>query len=311
MSKVAIVGAGLVGRSWAMVFARAGWDAVIFDPVPGVSEQALGLIRDGLADQARHGLVTDPKGALARISVAASAKEAVAQADYVQESGPEQVDAKRAIWAELDALTPADVVIASSTSAITASRFSETLTGRARCLVGHPVNPPHLVPLVEISPAPWTSAQAVERARKVYAQIGQEPILLKREIDGFILNRLQGAVLNEAMRLVSEGYVSAADLDKTVKDGLGLRWSFMGPFETIELNAPAGIPDYCARFEGMYRPMAQNPPPEKVWDKSTIDRIVADWGKALDPEQVRAKSRWRDERLAALVAHKKGQPKAQ
>ena len=310
MPRVAIVGAGLVGRSWAMVFARAGWEAVIFDPVAGVSEQALGLIRDALADQARHGLVSDPKAALARISVAASLKEAVAQADYVQESGPEQVEAKRAIWAELDALTPAGVVIASSTSAIVASRFSESLKGRARCLVGHPVNPPHLVPLVEISPAPWTSAEAVERARGVYAEIGQEPILLKREIDGFILNRLQGAVLNEAMRLVSEGYVSAADLDKTVKDGLGLRWSFMGPFETIELNAPAGIPDYCARFEGMYRPMAQNPPPEAVWDKATIDSIVADWGQALTPDQVRAKSRWRDERLAALVAHKTAQPKA-
>ena len=131
---------------------------------------------------------------------------------------------------------------------------------------------------------------------------------MKKEIDGFILNRLQGAVLNEALRLVGEGYVSAADLDTTIKDGLGLRWSFMGPFETIELNAPAGIPDYCARFEGMYRPMAQNPPPQSVWDQANIDRVAANWGQALSPEQVRAKSRWRDERLAALAAHKRSQP---
>ena len=309
MPRVALIGAGLVGRSWAMVFARAGWEAVLYDPTAGVTGQALGLIRDGLEDQARHGLVDDPKAALARISAAPGLAAVLADCDYVQESGPEQLEAKRAIWAELDRLTPDGVVIASSTSAITASRFSETLGGRARCLVGHPVNPPHLVPLVEISPAPWTSGEAVERARQVYAGIGQTPILVKKEIDGFILNRLQGAVLNEALRLVGAGYVSAADLDKTIKDGLGLRWSFMGPFETIELNAPAGIPDYCARFEGMYRAMAQMPPGEQVWDQANIDRIVADWGPAPAPEAVRAKSRWRDLRLAALAAHKKSQPK--
>ena len=148
------------------------------------------------------------------------------------------------------------------------------------------------------------------RARAIHESLGQAPIDVRREVDGFILNRLQIALLTEAFRLVQEGCVTPQDLDRTIRDGLGLRWSFMGPFETIELNAPAGIPDYCARFEGMYRPMAQNPPPERVWDKATIDRIVADWGKALTPDQVRSKSRWRDERLAALVAHKKGQPKA-
>ena len=308
MPRVALIGAGLVGRSWAMVFARSGWQAVLYDPVAGVTEQALGLIRNGLTDQARQGLVSHPDAVLTRISAAPSLAGALDGCDYVQESGPETIDAKRAIWTELDKLTAEGIVIASSTSAITASRFSQGLPGRARCLVGHPVNPPHLIPLVEISPAPWTSPEAVARARAVYAEIGQEPIVVKKEIDGFILNRLQGAVLNEALRLVGEGYVSAADLDKTVKNGLGLRWSFMGPFETIELNAPAGIPDYCARFEGMYRPMAQQPPSEQVWDKTNIDRLVADWGPAPSPEKVRTKSRWRDERLAALAAHKKAQP---
>ena len=303
MPRVAIIGAGLVGRSWAMVFARAGWDAVLYDPVAGVTDQALCLIADGLTDQARHGLVADPQAALARISTAPDLASALARADYVQESGPEQIEAKRAIWAELDRLAPAGVVIASSTSAIIASRFSEDLAGRARCLVGHPVNPPHLVPLVEISPAPWTSPETVERARAVYAQIGQNPILVKKEIDGFILNRLQGAVLNEAMRLVGEGYVSAADLDKTIKDGLGLRWSFMGPFETIELNAPAGIPDYCARFEGMYRPMAENPAPPQVWDKANIDAHR----RRLGPGTV-ARAGARQESLARRAPRRAGRP---
>ncbi len=129
-------------------------------------------------------------------------------------------------------------MLASSTSAIPASRFTEGLAGRARCLVAHPVNPPHLVPIVELCGAPWTAPATIARAERVFASVGQVPIVVRRELDGFVLNRLQGALLSEAMRLVGEGYVSADDLDKTVRDGLGLRWSFLGPMATIELNAP-------------------------------------------------------------------------
>ena len=166
------------------------------------------------------------------------------------------VEDKKTIFAQLDKLAPPNALLVSSTSAITASRFTETLPGRARCLVGHPVNPPHLVPLVELCGAPWTSPEAIERARNIYREIGQVPVTINREINGFVLNRLQGALLAEAFRLVGEGYISAEDLDHTVKDGLGLRWSFLGPFETIELNAPGGIPDYCARYTGFYKELA-------------------------------------------------------
>ena len=155
------------------------------------------------------------------------------------------------MFAALDALAPAAAVLASSTSAIPASQFTEALAGRARCLVAHPVNPPHLVPVVELCGAPWTAAATIERARAVMTEVGQVPIVVRRELDGFILNRLQGALLSEAMRLVGEGYVSPEDLDKTVAHGLGLRWSFMGPFATIELNAPGGVADYCARYSGI------------------------------------------------------------
>ncbi len=109
------------------------------------------------------------------------------------------------------------------------------------------------MPVVELCGAPWTSADTIARARTVYESIGQVPVTVKREVEGFILNRLQGALLAEAFRLVGEGYVSPQDLDHTIKDGLGLRWSFMGPFETIELNAPGGMPDYCARYTGFYK----------------------------------------------------------
>ncbi len=136
-----------------------------------------------------------------------------------RKTGPEKIEEKRVIFAELDRLAPKDALLVSSTSAITASRFTETLAGRARCLVGHPVNPPHLVPLVELCGAPWTSPEAIERARKIYREIGQVPVTINREINGFVLNRLQGALLAEAFRLVGEGYISAEDLDHTVKDG--------------------------------------------------------------------------------------------
>src|SRR5207253_9790700 len=136
----------------------------------------------------------------------------------------------------------------SSTSGIVASRFTEELAGRHRCLVAHPVNPPHLVPLVELVASPWTASAIVTQAKAIYESVGQVPIIVKREIEGFILNRLQAVLLSEAFRLVSDGYVTPQDLDKTLKHGLGLRWSFMGPFETIELNAPEGIADYCRRY---------------------------------------------------------------
>src|SRR6202163_3133314 len=233
---VAVVGTGLIGRAWAAIFARAGWKVRLSDPHIPTLKAAPRLIRDELHALARHGLCSDPDHAVARVSIAGSLQEAVMDVEFVQENGPEKVAEKLTIFAQLDRLAPPDALLVSSTSAITASRFTEMLPGRARCLVGHPVNPPHLVPLVELCGAPWTAPEAVDRARKVYREIGQVPVTVKREINGFVLNRLQGALLAEAFRLVGEGYISAEDLDHTVKDGLGLRWSFLGPFETIELK---------------------------------------------------------------------------
>jgi L-gulonate 3-dehydrogenase len=201
----------------------------------------------------------------------------------------------------LDRLAAPGAILASSTSAIVASAFTETLKGRARCLVAHPVNPPHLVPIVELVPSPWTDPEVVARARTIYESVGQVPILVKKEIEGFILNRLQGALLAEAFRLVGEGYVSPRDLDKTIKDGLGLRWSFLGPFETIELNAPGGIADYCARYLGFYRRLQAEPATIAHFAEDNIARILSQW----EPEDELPKlSRRRDQKLAALRAHK-------
>ena len=307
MPRVAIIGSGLIGRAWAMVFARAGWDVALYDAVEGAADKALGLIAEGLDDLAKHGLVADPKGSASRVRAAKSIADALDGAIYVQENVPETVEAKRAIFAELDALAAPDAILASSTSAIVVSLFTENLAGRARCLVAHPVNPPHLVPIVELVGAPWTSAETVARAKQVYESINQVPIVVRREIEGFILNRLQGALLAEAFRLVGEGYVSPQDLDKTISDGLGLRWSFMGPFATIELNAPGGVADYCARYTGFYRRLQAKPAAVEVFEDANVARILKEWGEQATPKQLAERTRWRDQRLAALAAHKKDQ----
>lgn len=301
---VAIVGVGLIGRAWAAIFARAGWTVRLTDPHAPTLSAAPGLIRDELRALAKHGLADDPEGAAARISIASSLADAVKNVSFVQENGPEKVEDKIALFAELDRLTAPDTLLASSTSAIVASRFTENLKGRARCLVGHPVNPPHLVPLVELCGAPWTSPDAIGRAREIYREIGQVPVTVNKEINGFVLNRLQGALLAEAFRLVGEGYISAEDLDHTVKDGLGTRWSFMGPLETIELNAPGGIPDYCARYTGFYKELAAEAAGPAVYESPNVDRVIAAWPHQPTPERVAKLTTRRNERLAALAAHK-------
>ena len=239
---------------------------------------------------ARHGLASDPAAAAKRLKVAASLEDAVAGAELVQESGPERLDVKRDVFARLDAAAAPEAILATSSSFIVTSRFAEGLKGRHRCLVAHPVNPPHVVPIVELSGAPFTTPDTIAKARAIYDSVGQVPIVVKKEIDGFILNRMQAVLLSEAMRLVGEGYVSAEDLDKTIRDGLGLRWAFMGPFETIELNAPGGIPDYCARYgETLYRTSAEPVTPE-VWGKENIGRAVESWGRAPSSEAILEKA---------------------
>jgi 3-hydroxyacyl-CoA dehydrogenase len=304
---VAIVGTGLIGRAWAAIFARAGWNVRLTDPHVPTLKAAPRLIRDELHALARHGLADDPDGAVARVSVAADLEEAVRDVEFVQENGPEKVEDKKIIFAQLDKMAPKDALLVSSTSAITASRFTEKLPGRARCMVGHPVNPPHLVPLVELCGAPWTSPEAIDRARIVYREIGQVPVTINREINGFVLNRLQGALLAEAFRLVGEGYISAEDLDHTVKDGLGLRWSFLGPLETIELNAPGGIPDYCARYTGFYKELASAAAGPAVYESPNVDRVIAAWPHQPTAERIAGLTLRRNECLAALAAHKAAQ----
>jgi 3-hydroxyacyl-CoA dehydrogenase len=308
MEKIAIMGSGLIGRAWAIVFARAGHPVRMHDNVPGAVDKALRLIEEGLRELRSAGLITeDPVAVLRRISGSASLAEAVRDADYVQENTAERLDVKREVYRQMDEAAPLDCILASSTSTIQTSRFSEGLKGKHRCIVAHPVNPPHVVPIVELSPAPWTARDVVERTRRLQEKVGQVPITVKREVEGFILNRLQAALLNEAWRLVKEDYVSVEDLDKSIRDGLGLRWSFMGPFETIDLNAPGGIPDYAQRYGPVLHSMMKDVRYEP-WDSALIARIEAQRRQRMPQEKHGEREAWRDRRLMALVAHKRSQP---
>ena len=308
MTKVAVIGAGLIGRAWSIVFARSGFEVALWDKFPQQIPAALEFIADRLPELRHAGLIQDePEVVLARITPFQSLAAALRDVVHVQENGPERVPEKIALFQELDRLAPPDAVLASSTSGIPASAFTEGLAGRARCLVAHPVNPPYLVPVVELCPAPWTDPAVVERTRDLMARAGQVPATVKKEMDGFALNRLQGALLAEAFRLIADDVISPADLDALVKHGLGLRWSFMGPLETIDLNAPGGLSDYCDRYGPLYAAMQRQMTPLD-WDAELVGRLQASRREDLPSNLQPVRQEWRDRRLMALLAHKAGQP---
>ncbi len=308
MTNVAVIGAGLIGRAWSIVFARAGFHVMLWDQFPQQTKVAMGFIADRLPELRQAGLLQDPpETVLARIEPKQSLWDAVRNAEYIQENGPERVAIKQSIFSELERAARPDAVIASSSSGIPASAFTEHLKTRARCLIAHPVNPPYLVPLVELCPAPWTDPAVIERTRALMVSAGQVPATVKKEIDGFALNRLQGALLAEAFRLIADDVISPADLDALVKHGLGLRWSFMGPLETIDLNAPGGLADYCDRYGPLYATMQQQMTP-RAWDAPLIDKLQAARRTELPTNMQPVRQEWRDRRLMALLAHKAGQP---
>ncbi|MCS0502025.1 3-hydroxyacyl-CoA dehydrogenase [Ancylobacter mangrovi] len=306
-TKIALVGCGLVGRSWAIVFARAGLDVAMYDPTPASLDTALDFVRGALPPLAELGLLNghEPAEVMARLRPAGSLAEALDGAAYVQESGPERLPVKVELYRELGRLAGPDTVLASSTSGLPASSFSEGMEGRQRCLVAHPINPPHLVPLVEIVPAPWTDPDVVARTEAVMAQAGQVTIRLNREIAGFVVNRIQSAVLGEAFRLVEDGIVSAADVDLAMAEGLGMRWFFMGPFETIDLNAQGGIYDYCEKLGPMYHDLAREQADPRKWHAGLVSEVERQRRAATPMEGLDERKAWRDRYLARLAQAKR------
>ncbi|MCG5238098.1 3-hydroxyacyl-CoA dehydrogenase [Xanthobacter oligotrophicus] len=300
---IALVGGGSMGVGWAIVFARAGLAVRVHDASAEVRRAVLPAVAERLAELSVHGLLAEAPGeVMARVTVADSLAAALDGAIHVQESVPERLDLKTALFRAMDELAPPHAVLASSTSSLPASEFAGDLPGRARCLVAHPANPPHLLPIVEIVPAPFTAPEAAERTRALMARVGQAPVVLKREVNGFIYNRLQGAVLREAYWMLEQGIADVADIDRVMTSGLGLRWSIVGPFETADLNYRGGLEEHARRMGERYRQMGAERGQPEAWDAALVARAAAERRALLPLDQWEARVAWRDSRLMAACA---------
>ena len=293
---------GLIGRSWAVDFARAGARVALWDAMGGVVETSLSQIRELVLDMDGAGLLNEtPEVILSRINPSSTLSEALSGADYIQENTPERIEIKHDVLAAIEANAQPDAVIASSTSGLLPSAMFENLASARRCLVAHPLNPPHLIPAVELVPGPATDAASLHTARMILEEAGHVVLTLRREIAGFVMNRLQGAVLDEAFRLVEQGIVGPEDVDIALRDGLAIRWSVVGPFETIDLNAPGGVSDYIDRYGQMYDDLAIGSEGRADWKGAVRDMVTADRRARLAVDQIPARTKWRDARLAEIA----------
>ena len=307
MNRIALVGAGLVGTSWAVVFARAGFRVTLFDVSRASVDAALISAQAILTDLKEQELLggQSVEEVQERIILSDSLAAAVSEADYVQESAPERLAVKKELYQQLAGLVRSDAIIASSTSGLPASSFTEDIAGRERCIVCHPINPPHLIPLVELVPAAWTDTLVVERTQELMRRVGQVPIRLNREVAGFVVNRLQSAVLAEAFKLVEDGICSVADVDAAVSEGLGLRWFFMGPFETVDLNAQGGVGDYCRKLGPMYYDLAKEQAQARRWSEDLVLSVDAACRNKTPAHELERRKVWRDRCLAGLIRAKR------
>ena len=215
----------------------------------------------------------------------------------------ERADVKRELYAAIDGIAAPDLVIGSSSSGIPSSVFTEGLGIGPRCLIAHPVNPPYVIPLVEVVPAAWTTDRAVTRCWELMEAVGMKPVRLTREVDGFIANRLQAALLWEAFRLLEGGYATARDIDTVISAGLGRRWAFIGPFETIDLNAPGGLADFAARLGDGFYELVKQGEPTRPWSEAVIAKAHEERRAHLPMAGHGNRQAWRDQHLMGLTAH--------
>lgn len=307
--RAAVAGAGSIGVAFALVFSRAGWQVRLFDPDEGRRALALDELRARIDDLAAYGLIAEAAQALVdRVEVVASIEAAVRAAQLVQECAPEVVKLKRELFARIDAAAPADAVLASSSSALPASRFASQLAGRARCLVAHPGNPPYLLRVIELVPAPFTDPSASARAERFYRAAGLVPVRVAKEVEGFVFNRLQGALLREAYCLVRDGVATVEDIDTVMREGLGPRWSIAGPFETVDLNTRGGIASHAQKMGPAYERMGAERGQHDPWTPELVEAVTRQRRAILPLEQWEARVRWRNRMLMALAKHRLTSP---
>jgi len=298
--RVVILGGGSIGLSFAAVFADAGHAVTLAEPdterragaQEGIAAQHAAIALAGLARNAGRDCV-----------LVADAGDAVAEADLVIEAGPERLETKQAIFVGLLAAAGPQTLLATASSAITMSQIVPEPERQARCLVAHPVNPPSVLRVIELVPAPATLPETLERAATAFAAAGFEAVRLGHEIEGFVLNRLQGAVLREAYRLVDEGVTDVAGIEAVMRMGLGPRWALSGPFETAEVNTPGGIRAHAARMGPAYRRMGEGRGETGCdWSDTLVARVDAERRAVLPADALSARAAWRARAVAKLVA---------
>lgn len=238
IKRVAVVGTGLIGASWATVFLARGLEVTAYDVAPDAEATLREAVQRYWPLMRQFGLASD--ASTARLKFCASVEQAVEAAQFVQESGPERLDFKRAVFAAMDAATDAGAILASSSSSITVTEFQDVCRHAERVVLGHPFNPPHLIPLVEVVGGRRTSKTVIDAAMAFYSACGKHPIRLMKEIRGHIANRLQAALWQEAFHLVEAGIATAADIDAAIAHGPGLRWALLGPFLNLHLSGGRG-----------------------------------------------------------------------
>ncbi|MET9414374.1 3-hydroxyacyl-CoA dehydrogenase NAD-binding domain-containing protein [Streptomyces klenkii] len=297
--RAAVIGGGVIGTSWAGLFLAHGMDVVLSDPRPGVRDQVLTGLDEIAPALAELGLPTE--NLTARLRFEADPATAVADADVVQENGPERLPVKQRIWQAVEQAAPAHALLATSTSGIPATAIAEAMRQPERLVVGHPFNPPHLVPLVEIVPGERTSARTLEQAHAFYTALGKKPQILRKEVPGFVANRLQSALFRECVHLVAEGVVTEAELDEIVTDSIGLRWAAAGPFRTFHLGGgPGGLPHF---IEHLGRAMEASWPGlgAPSFDEATVALLTEQAEQAFGDVPVRELAARRDRAQIALM----------
>lgn len=307
-TKIAIVGSGLIGQNWAMIFAGAGYHPCLFDVDPNQLSKALEGTRTHLTEYEKKGQLRGQGSAAEqadKIKGTSSLQECLEGAFYVQECVPENLDLKKKVFSQIDEFVSDDTILASSSSCLCASMFADSLKHKANALVAHPVNPPYFLPLVEIVPSAFTKPEVTQSVRALMEEIGQSPITLKFESLGFALNRIQYACINEAWNMYQTGLLSAEDIDKVCTDGLGMRYAFIGPLETMHLNAN-GMKDYCERYaQGAYNVQKETFKPIPVmYDTETAEKIQEEMKDRLPLDGLAARRAWRDNMLAGLAKYK-------
>ncbi|XP_075166187.1 beta Hydroxy acid dehydrogenase 2 [Haematobia irritans] len=306
--KIGIIGSGLIGRAWSMLFASVGYKVMLYDILPEQLSSAIEYIDLELHRLEEQGLLRGHLSAEEQfkcIKTTTNIKELTTKAIFIQECIPERIEWKKSLYQELDDILEEETIVSSSTSTFMPSLFSDGLKHRHNILVSHPLNPPYYIPLVEIVPAPWTLPKAIEITKQLMLEIKQKPVTLKREVLGFATNRIQYAILNEIWHLVDKDILTVADIDAVMTQGLGLRYAFLGPLETAHLNAD-GIADYVKRFGSEIHKVSETYDPiPKMEEGETLERIAKQCEEMVPKEKLSERRKERDEFLTKLVTLKK------